>query len=107
MLLTEIEDKGLEFFRKRPLYIDDLGKEQPEAKIFGTIYHPVEDIVSLRDLQNSITFATGNYEMKTYEKYYSKHIVDRMQSLFNIHILKGGSRRKKECIPTGSIINIS
>ncbi len=107
MLLTEIEDKGLEFFQKRPLYIDDLGKEPPEAKIFGTICHPVEDIISLRDLQNSITFATGNNEMKTYEKLYSKHIVDRMQSLFNIQILKGNSRRKKDCIHTGGIINIS
>ena len=95
MLHKEIEDKGLDFFKKMPLYLDDLGKETKEVKIFGTIYRPVEDIISLRDQLNSITFATGNYEMKTYEEYYSKHIVDRMKSMFNIHVLGGGSRRNQ------------
>lgn len=95
MLITEIEDKGIEYFKKLPLYIDDLGKEQKEAKVYGNIFHPVEDIISLRDQQNSITFASGNYEMKTYEEFYSKHIIDRMYTMFNVHILKGESRREK------------
>lgn len=92
-LLSEIETKGIEHFKKRPLCIDDLGKEEKEGKIYGTSYHPVEDIFSLRDLHNTITFATGNYKMNSYEEFYTKHIIDRMKKMFNIHILKGGSRR--------------
>lgn len=92
-LLYEIESKGIEFFRKRALYIDDLGKEEKEGKIYGNIHHPVEDIISYREMYNSITFASGNYQMKTYQEFYTKHIIDRMGKMFNIHTLKGGSRR--------------
>ncbi len=93
-LLYEIESRGIEHFKKRPLFIDDLGKEEKEGKIYGTIYRPVEDIFSFRDLHCTITFATGNHLMNSYEQFYTKHIIDRMNSMFNVHTLKGGSRRK-------------
>ena len=92
-LLNEIEVRGMDYFKKRPLYIDDLGKEEKEGKIYGTTHHPVEDLISFRDSYYSITFASGNYMMKTYEEYYTKHIIDRMGKMFNIHTLKGSSRR--------------
>ena len=93
-LIFEIEKHGMDVFRKRPMYIDDFGKEVKEAKIYGTSIRPIEDIIAFRDMYNSITFASGNY-MESLEEFYSKHIMDRIYAMFNIHVLGGESRRNQ------------
>lgn len=90
---TEIEEKGLEYFRNRPLFIDDIGKEEKEIKVYGSIHKPFEELISFRYANKAVTFGTGNYNMQTYENMYQRYLTDRMKQLFNIVVLKGKSRR--------------
>ncbi|MRT92388.1 hypothetical protein [Ancylomarina sp. 16SWW S1-10-2] len=90
--------KGLpeqfKYFEKRPLYIDDIGKEPKMVKNFGNEINPMAELTSLRYDQGAFTFATGNYSLETLKKFYGETITDRMKEMFNIMILPGGSRRK-------------
>jgi DNA replication protein DnaC len=90
---TEIEAKGIEYFRKRPLFVDDIGKEEKEVKVYGSVHKPFEDLIAFRYANKGVTFGTGNFNMKTYEEMYFRHLTDRMKQLFNVMILPGTSRR--------------
>lgn len=92
-LANEIEAKGMEYYRKRPMYVQDIGKEEKSVNHYGTIKKPFEDLISFRYTTGAVTFGCGNYKMDTYQDFYSTHIVDRMKELFNIVILKGESKR--------------
>jgi len=80
------------YLNKRPLFIDDMGKEQEAIKNYGTIEHPMEDLFSERYKNFALTFATSNYKFDDMK--YSNHMKDRMKQMFNIIVLPGKSRRK-------------
>lgn len=82
------------FYERRPLLIDDLGKEQKEFIDYGTKISPIPDLLSLRYDNGALTFATSNYNMTTLEKYYGTTITDRFKEMFNIIQLDGVSFRK-------------
>ena len=79
---------------KRPLFIDDLGKESLEANNFGTKIQPIADLISLRYDLGSMTFATTNYNFETLTKFYGITTTDRFKEMFNIMELGGESFRK-------------
>jgi len=76
---------------KRPLFIDDLGKESLEANNFGTKIQPIADLISLRYDLGSMTFVTTNYKMETLTKFYGITTTDRFKEMFNIMELGGES----------------
>lgn len=79
------------FLNKRPLYIDDIGKEQISVNTYGTVSKPMEDLINERYKNESLTFATSNLKLE--DMPYSKHTVDRMRQMFNVITIKGTSRR--------------
>jgi len=81
------------FYKKRPLYIDDIGKEPLTVKNFGNEINPMAELLSLRYDEGAFTYATGNYNLNTLTGFYGETITDRMKDMFNFIILPGGSRR--------------
>ena len=86
-----IVDKELGYLNKRPLFIDDIGKEQEAIKNYGTTIHPFEDVINERYKNFGLTFGTSNYKLEDLP--YDKHTLDRMKQMFNIIVLPGKSRR--------------
>jgi DNA replication protein DnaC len=93
-LFSEINAKGLEYFRNRPLFIDDLGKEEKAPMLYGTTMKPFEDLMAVRYENRALTFITTNYKQKSLEEMYSQHTVDRLQEMTDTFVMTGDSRRK-------------
>ena len=90
--LTEIQNKhGSDYLKRRPLFIDDIGKEQTTINTYGTVSKPMEDLINDRYRTAGLTFGTSNLTLE--DMPYNKHTLDRMQQMFNVIVLPGKSRR--------------
>jgi DNA replication protein DnaC len=91
-------EKGIEAFKehaKRPMFVDDVGKEETTVDVFGTIYQPYIDLISFRYDEGAWQFETANYNEETLEKKYGKVIQERRQLMMNmIEITKKGFKFK-------------
>jgi len=86
-----IAAKDIFFYEKRPMFIDDLGKEETEISIFGQKQQPIIDLISLRYDAGSWTFATSNYQEETLAGKYGEVIMSRMHAMMNfIQVKKEG-----------------
>lgn len=90
--LVEVQKKyGYDYLHKRPLFIDDIGKEQTIINTYGTVSKPMEDLINDRYRTAGLTFGTSNLKLE--DMPYNKHTIDRMRQMFNVIILPGKSRR--------------
>jgi hypothetical protein len=96
---------GIEYFRKRTLYFDDIGREMKLINDFGNKIKPIPTIIHLREFSGAWTHATAqrpiekatneNGEMKTiFIDMYGKVSTNRMTKMFNEIEIKGKTRRK-------------
>lgn len=85
------EKNGYDFLHRRPLFIDDIGKEQTVINTYGTVSKPMEDLINDRYKTAGLTFGTSNLTLE--DMPYNKHTIDRMRQMFNIIVLPGKSRR--------------
>jgi DNA replication protein DnaC len=89
-----IEDKNLmKFLENRPLYIDDLGKENLFANNYGIKETPVMDLLALRYDKHALTFITTNNDLQYFAENYGVSLADRMKEMFNFFEMKGESKR--------------
>lgn len=93
-LQSVIRKDGTEHYEKRPLFIDDIGKESKEVNNFGTITRPIADLMALRYDNGALTFVTCNYKLETLTEFYGVTTTDRFKEMFNIIELEGESFRK-------------
>ncbi len=95
---------GMEYFKKRTLYFDDIGREMKLINDFGNKIKPIPTIIHLREFSGAWTHATAqrpiekptneNGEMKTiYIDMYGKVTTNRMIKMFNQIEFKGKTRR--------------
>ena len=90
--LVEIQKKhGFDYFNKRPLFLDDIGKEQTTYNTYGTVSKPMEDLINDRYKTAGLTFGTSNLKLE--DMPYNGHTIDRMRQMFNVIILPGKTRR--------------
>lgn len=80
-------------FDKRPMFIDDLGREPKEINTYGTKELPTVDLMSIRYDFGALTFATTNFNDDVLKQFYGEAIVDRFHEMFNYLIIKGSSKR--------------
>ncbi|WP_299576636.1 hypothetical protein [uncultured Sunxiuqinia sp.] len=95
-----IKQKGMEFYEKRPLFIDELGREESEVKDFGNVIKPVIDLFALRYEAGSRTYATTNFNFDGLEKFYTAFIRSRMEEMMTLVHMPGESRRLKNQVKT-------
>ncbi len=90
-----IKREGIDFFKKRPLLVDDIGKENKEMNDYGTKSMPLVDLIELRYDSGAITYLTANYSIEgALKEFYGERIADRMKEMFNIIQLGGESFRR-------------
>lgn len=78
------------------IIIDELGREQKEITVWGTVIQPLTQVLQDRYDKGYPTFATANFRLETLaqDEYYGKMIGDRLRQMFNEIELTGESRRK-------------
>ena len=104
LLYQRIIEQGIDSLSKRPLFIDELGREQLEMNAFGNKMRPIADLMALRYNNGARTFFTSNFKIETLSKGrndkgelvgYGKYIGERIQEMTNIIEMPGESRREK------------
>ena len=104
LLFQRIIDDGINSLATRPLFIDELGREQLEMNAFGNKMRPIADLMALRYNNGARTFFTSNFKIETLSKGrndrgelvgYGKYIGERIQEMTNIVQMPGESRREK------------
>lgn len=94
-LPIEIKAKGIDWFYRRPIYIDDLGKESAITAEYGQKFDTWGDIFAVRYESKALTFATANYSIDgQFKEIYGDVIANRMKEHFNIFEITGASLRK-------------
>jgi DNA replication protein DnaC len=89
-----IKDEKFNTLYKKPLYIEDIGRELKEYNHYGTVYNPFYDLMMIRYKHGSWTFGCSNLKLESMQELYGRFIASRMQSMFNIIYLTGESKRK-------------
>ena len=95
-----IIQRGLEYYAKRPLFIDEMGREESEVKDYGNVVKPVIDLFALRYENGARTYATTNFKYDSIEKFYGEFIRTRMEEMMTYVPFPGESRRLKNEIKT-------
>lgn len=94
-LAGQIKLSGIEDYARRPLFIDELGREESEVKDYGNIVKPVIDLFALRYEYGARTYATTNFKYESIEKFYGEFIRTRMEEMMTYIPIPGESRRLK------------
>lgn len=95
MALAEmIKKNGVMPYARKPLLIQDLGKEENIHNNYGTKMNPIGNLLAIRAEYGSLTFATTNYVWKSLDDHYTEYITTRMREHVTFLVLPGESRRK-------------
>lgn len=103
-LYKRIQQDGIMSLSRRPLFIDELGREQLEINDFGNRIRPINDLMEARYEAGARTFFTSNFSLDSLSRGrndkgemvgYGKYIGERIQEATNIVTLPGASRREK------------
>lgn len=93
-LHQEYLNLGMEYFKNRTLYFDDLGREQKLINDFGNKIKPIPNIIHLREFTGAWTHLTAQRPISYYEPIYNEVTTNRMIKMFNEIEFKGKTRRK-------------
>ncbi len=94
-LANEIKKNGVECLSRKPIMIDDLGREESEVRDFGTVVKPIIDVISVRYENGARTYATTNFNYDRLTTFYSEFVTTRMQEMMTFVVIPGESRRLK------------
>ena len=90
-----IKQSSVEEYSRRPLFIDELGREESELKDYGNVVKPVIDLFAQRYENGARTYATTNFKYESFDKFYGEFIRSRMEEMMTYVPLTGESRRIK------------
>lgn len=93
-VFEKLKEKEPDFYKIRPLFIDDVGKEPNIVNDYGTKIAPISDLFALRYDFGAWTFITTNHGGEELLEKYGSSTIDRFKEMFNIIKLNGESRRK-------------
>jgi DNA replication protein DnaC len=94
-LQEQIIKQSASTFSRRPLIIDEFGRESKTVQDYGNISRPISELLSLRSDIGAITHGTTNFTFATLssDEFYGGMIGDRLKVMFNFITLNGESRR--------------
>lgn len=82
-------------FARRPLIIDEFGRESKTVMDYGNVMRPMSELLSLRSDAGTLTHGTTNFTLPSLSAndFYGGMIGDRLKVMFNFITVKGESRR--------------
>jgi DNA replication protein DnaC len=94
-LQEQIVKQSASVFAKRPLIIDEFGRESKTVVDYGNVSRPISELLSFRSDVGTLTHGTTNFTFATLssDEFYGGMIGDRLKVMFNFITLKGESRR--------------
>lgn len=90
-----VRERGIKEIDRKPLFIDELGREPNEVVDFGNVKKPIVDLLAKRYECGARTYATTNFKISSLEEKYNQYIVSRLQEMCNYILVPGDSRRIK------------
>ena len=94
-LCDYVREQGIKEIDRKPLFIDELGREPNEVIDFGNVKKPIVELLAKRYERGARTYATTNYKIQSLEEKYGQYIVSRIQEMCNYILIPGDSRRIK------------
>lgn len=85
---------GILYFKKRTIYLDDIGREQKLIKYYGNEIQTIPSIMHMRDKSGAWTHGSSQKPILKFNSIYGKVTTDRMTKAFNEIEFKGKTRRK-------------
>jgi|SRR5690554_1265626 len=94
-LQEQIIKQSSSVFARRPLIIDEFGRESKTVQDYGNVSRPISELLSLRSDVGVVTHGTTNFTLATLssDEFYGGMIGDRLKVMFNFITLNGESRR--------------
>jgi DNA replication protein DnaC len=94
-LQEQIRKQSINKFVRRPMIIDEFGRESKTIQEYGNVIRPISELLSLRSDLGTLTHGTSNFTFNTLssEEFYGGMIGDRLKMMFNFITLQGESRR--------------
>lgn len=94
-LQEQIVKQSASVFVRRPLIIDEFGRESKTVQDYGNVSRPISELLSLRSDVGVVTHCTTNFTFATLssDEFYGGMIGDRLKAMFNFITLNGESRR--------------
>lgn len=94
-LQEQIIKQSANVFVRKPLIIDEFGRESKTVQDYGNITRPLSELLSLRSDAGTLTHGTTNFILNTLssDEFYGGMIGDRLKTMFNFITLHGESRR--------------
>jgi DNA replication protein DnaC len=94
-LQEQIRKQSVSKFVRRPMIIDEFGRESKTIQDYGNVIRPISELLSLRSDLGTLTHGTSNFTLQTLstEEFYGGMIGDRLKMMFNFITLPGESRR--------------
>ena len=96
-LSEQIRLKGIIPYVRKPLLIQDMGKEPDIVNAFGTFVNPIANLLSVRAEYGAMTFGSMNMDKTMFSEFYKDKklgISKRFTEHVNLIFLPGESRRK-------------
>jgi len=92
-LAEQIKKVGVIPYARKPLLIQDLGKEKKEMNSFGTIVNPISELLAIRAEYGAMTFGSTNMRRESFGEAYKEFISKRITEHVNLVFLPGEDRR--------------
>ena len=92
-LAEQIKNVGVIPYAREPLLIQDLGKENKEMNVYGTIINPITELLAIRAEYGALTFGSTNMDIAAFKKAYKESIYKRITEHVNLVFLPGNDRR--------------
>lgn len=92
-LADQIRLNGIIPFSKKPLCIQDMGKEPNIVNAFGTVVNPLSNLLAIRAEYGALTYGSTNMTPEMLEEQYHEFIAKRFDEHVNRVFLAGTSRR--------------
>jgi DNA replication protein DnaC len=95
-LIEELKNDSISNYSKRPLIIDEFGREPKQIMHYGNWISPLIELLNERYDNGAWTHGTSNFTYQTLKSddMYGEMTGDRIKAMFNFIELKGESRRK-------------
>lgn len=92
-LAEHIRLNGIIPYARKPILIQDMGKEPNVVNAYGTVVNPISNLLAVRAEYGSLTFGSTNHKLSTLSELYKEYIGKRIVEHVNLIFLPGKDRR--------------